>query len=395
MTQTGRVRLYDNFIATRAQVQSRLQEAGITEAALADWGSHGPVQGTDFGARGLVATELRESASFGGDQAGDQLRDELIMEAGSTSDFGTYLNDKATKRLMAGYAEEESNWRQYARDYSVPDFKPVSFVRLTESEDLLEVPEGGPYVDSQLNEIPGPTVSVKDFGRTFSLTRPAIINDDLNQLRDQPARFGRAYVRTLNKSVAAAWSGNGNAYDGTPTFSVAHKNLHTGVLTPDLVSKMATGLRTQIDDNSNRIGLRPYALVVPPELETEALRIINGTQVAMAVNGTSGLTAGRAPFGYGDQNVIGQIVNRLIVETYMTDPDDFVLIADPVRAPSIGVGFLGGVQTPDIFLKDPGMRNVLGTPDPYSMFYDEITWKVRGTWGTAMLDWRGAQKSVN
>jgi len=83
-----------------------------------------------------------------------------------------------------------------------------------------------------------------------------------------------------------------------------------------------------------------------------------------------------------------------IVEDYLTDPNDWFLFADTQEAPVTGVGFLNGVEQPDVFLADPGMINVLGGRDPYSMRYDEITWKVRADWGTGVFDWRGAVKAV-
>jgi len=47
---------------------------------------------------------------------------------------------------------------------------------------------GREYHDSQINEIVGPSITVETFGRAFSLSRRALINDDLNQLRDRPRR---------------------------------------------------------------------------------------------------------------------------------------------------------------------------------------------------------------
>jgi hypothetical protein len=87
--------------------------------------------------------------------------------------------------------------------------------------------------------------------------------------------------------------------------------------------------------------------------------------------------------------------DSVVQEPWLNDPNDYYITADPQIAPGLAVGFLNGKQTPDIFLRDPGMRNVLGTSDPYSMHYDEIFWKVRHDWGTVILDWRGVQKSAN
>lgn len=344
----------------------------------------------DFGRWGGPNKLMEGYLQWADTEEADELR-----ESGASTDFASYMADKATKRLMWGYGEVSASWRQWTRTYNVPDFKPISFVRLTEMQDLLTVPEGGEYKDSQIDEIVGPSLTVETFGRLFSLTRRAIINDDLNQLRDRPAAMGRAAARTLSRSVVAKLEGNPNAYDGTPTFHVNHNNLLTLPLTEDALQQAITKLRTQTDPNGLRIGLRPRTLLIPPHLEFTARRILNSQQL-MAVPGVAGTNAGSAQVVttlQGNQNVVAGIVDYMVDE-YLTDSNDWYLLADQNEAPIVAVGFLNGKETPDVFLKDPGMRNVLGGSDPYSMEFDEIVWKIRHDWGTGIMDWRGGVKSA-
>jgi hypothetical protein len=83
-----------------------------------------------------------------------------------------------------------------------------------------------------------------------------------------------------------------------------------------------------------------------------------------------------------------------VVEDYVTDNNDWYLFADQNEAPVLATGFLNGAQQPQVFLKDPGMRLILGGSDPYSMEFDEIVWKIRHDWGTGVFDWRGVVKSI-
>lgn len=324
---------------------------------------------------------------------------EELRESGSTTDFATYLADKATKRLMWGYSDVSSSWRAYTRVYSVSDFKPISFTRLTEMADLLPVAEGGEYLDSEIAEIAGPSITVGKFGRLFSLTREAIINDDLNQLRERPAALGRAAARTIGHYIVDALEANGNTYDGQALFHTNHNNLLTGgstyALSETALAAGITKLRLQTDPNGNRIGLRPRNLIVPAELELIARRIIQSTTVPLAgfAAGGGSPTQAQVQHGFGGNNVLSGIVDP-IVEEYLTDPSDWYLAASPQEAPVVGVGFLNGKETPDIMLKDPGMRLVLGGSDPYGMEFDEITWKIRHEWGYSNLDWRGMVKAV-
>ena len=349
--------------------------------------------------RGIDAKKLKEAgvtfqeARIGRDNSGRELGDEL-RESGSTSNFQTYLNDKATKRLMWGYGEISTSWRRYARTYNVSDFKPITFTRLGEMAPLLQILEGGEYKDSPLAEIVGPSITVKKFGRLFSLTREALINDDLNQLRDRPAALGRAAARTLATAVISFLEGNPAAYDGTQLFHTNHLNLNVFPLSEQGLADTITKLRRQKNPDGNIIGLAPRTVVVPPELELILDRILTSTTVPLAGFFAAGQpsTATQVQHGMGGTNVLSRRNITPVTEEYLTDPSDWYLFADMGEAPTIGVGFLNGVETPAIMLKDPGMRLILGGSDPYSMEYDEIVWKIRHEWGTAALDWRGAQK---
>jgi len=371
--QGGSVKLFDAFSERREQDEQVLSEAGY-----------------DY-------DTLREAIA-----RGEEL-DERLLESGNSSDFPTYLNDKVTKRLMWGYADEPSAWRAYCRTYSVPDFKPISFTRLTEMEQLLEIQEGGPYEDSKIEQIVGPSITVRTFGRTFSLSRKALINDDLNQLRDRPAGMGRAAARTLGHDVVGTLQANPNAYDGHKLISVEHANILSGTtafLSEDSAAEAIVLLATQTDPNGNIIGLRGRQIVIPIQLELIARRILFSTIVPEPQTGIAPSVPGPSvpwtaqQFGRGGDNVMRGFASYT-VEPYLTDPADWYYFADPNEAPVLGVGFLNGIETPSIFLRDPGMRNVLGGSDPYSAEWDEIFWKCRHEWGTAVLDWRGVVGTVS
>jgi hypothetical protein len=206
--------------------------------------------------------------------------------------------------------------------------------------------------------------------------------------------MGRAAARTVSRSVTAALENNGNTYDGQALFSAPHNNLLTTALDETQLQVAMTKMRTQTDPNGLRIGLRPQRLLIPVQLEYTARRILNSAQL-LAVPGVAGtgVAAGAATTLQGNVNVAAGLVDYT-VEDYLTDANNWYLIADPQEAPVIGVGFLNGRDTPDVFLKDPGMRNVLGGNDPYSMEFDEIVWKIRQDWGTGLMDWRGAVGAI-
>jgi hypothetical protein len=310
-----------------------------------------------------------------------------LRESGSSTDFANYLNNVVGKRLMKVYREAPAYWNRYTTSYNVPDFKPLSMYGLTEGQDLLPFDEGGEYKDSQISERVGPTMTVSTYGRLFSISRKALINDDLGLLRDTPGRLGRAAARTLNRSVVAALEGNGNAYDGTALFHADHSNLLSGALSESSLASAALLMNQQTDDNGNPIMVAADMLVIPGGLEITARRILNSVEITIQGAATT------PAYGEGNANVMRGYVDY-IVDRYFTDANDWYLFANPADAPVLGVGFLNGQREPQTMLKDPGMRLVLGGNDPYSMEFDTIEYKVRHEWGTAIIDWRGAVKSA-
>jgi hypothetical protein len=317
----------------------------------------------------------------------DSDRASELREAGHSTDFATYSSALVTKRLMQVYRDTPSIWNRYSATYNVPDFKPISFVGLTEGEDLIEFVEGGEYKDSKIAERTGVSLSVKTYGRLFSISRKALINDDLGLLRDAPGRLGRASARTLAKHVVEFLEANGNAYDGTATFHSSHNNLVTDALSESGLSAAALKFNAQTDDNGNPITLIPSMLVVPPGLEITARRILNSVEITTQGSGST------PAYGQGTANVMQGYV-PYAVERYFTDTNNWYLFADPNEAPVLAVGFLNGQRNPQVMMEDPSMRMTLGGTDPYSMEFDQMTYKVRHEWGVALTDWRGAVKAA-
>lgn len=307
-----------------------------------------------------------------------------LEESGASTDFPNYLAAVLNKRMMKTYREAASIWKTYAAGYDVPDFKAQSFYGLLELPDLLEVLEGEDYKDQAVKERVGATITVKTYGRKFSITRKALINDDMGQLRDHPGRQGRAAARSMSRSIVGALTGNGNAYDGVATFHATHNNLITDALSETGLGNAALKLNQQVDDNGNPIELIPRLLVVGAGDELTARRILHSAEIHQPGTGST------PAYGQGSENVMRGYV-PYAVERYFTDANNWYLFASAEDAPVVAMGFLNGNRNPSIFLKDPGMRNVSGGgSDPYTMDFDEMVWKCRADWGTALLDWRGA-----
>lgn len=310
-----------------------------------------------------------------------------LREANVSTDFANYMSTLQNKRMMRSYREVSSTWTRWTTDYEVGDFKPVQTVGLTELPDLLPVDEEGAYKMSEIGERTGPSLTVKTYGRLWAITRKAIINDDMQQLRDYPARVGRAAARTLSRFVVKTLEGNGNYSDGVALFHASHNNLITDALSETGLQNAMLKLAQQTDDFGNPIELTGEFLLIPVGLTLTARRILESTEIHIQGSGNT------PAYGQGNANVVEGAAN-VIVDRYLTDANDWYLFANPADVPVIAVGFLNGVRNPQVMLRDPGMRLVLGGSDPYTMDFDEMQWKIRHDWGSAIVDYRGAVKAA-
>lgn len=314
---------------------------------------------------------------------------EDLREAGTTSDFPTYLEDKLHRRFLKSFREVEPAWMRYSYIQNVPDFREMTSVGLGEFSDLLPIPEDGEYTDMPLPEYTGPKIQLGTFGRSFSLGRRVIINDELNKMNDIPRRLARAARRTLAKKVVAIIAGNATAYDGTALFHASHNNLGSTAFDEASLPTAINKLRLQTDQNSLRIDLKAEYLLHPIELKFTVDRVLNGTMIPNAGTGAT------AAYGQTEYHAMRAILTP-IEDPYFTDATDWYVITSPDQeTATVSVGFLNGKQEPDLLLKDPGMRSVMGAgSDPYSFHFDKIEYKVRHDWATAPGEWRGGVKHV-
>lgn len=299
-----------------------------------------------------------------------------LKESGSSSDFPNLLANTMYKILVDKFKGVSSPWAQYTAQGDLADFKTADRVIVSEAPDLLEIEEDGPYTDSKLTDRKY-QIALKTYGRTFSIGRRVIINDDLDAIRKQPARFGRSSARTLVKKIVAALEGDSMSYDGNRLFSSNHNNVANTSLTNDatgiaaVVAGMVRIAQSTEPDSGEKMGITAKYLLVPPELEDVAMRIINGT-VYVPVS-TSG--------GSNEPGMVRRLIP--IVEPFLTSTTAWYILASPEDAPWCEVGFLNGKQTPDLLMKRADTVNLAGGEDPYGYEFDEIFYKVRHDWAIA------------
>lgn len=357
---------------TMGEAESDKFRAAAQDAVLMAAGI--PVADAAPGANELRAHSLvelaREALQREGLRAnfGDNL--ELAREAiNSTSTFPAIMSNLANKSVMNGFNEAETTYQLWAGKGSNRDFKEATRVALSEAGDLELVPEGSQFKAMTFGETSART-KVATYGKLFSLTRQAIINDDLGMFSAIATRFGSAAKRLVNKMVYAQLTGNVVMDDGVALFNSKHGNVaSTGeALSVKAIAKAVTAMRRQKGiQGTATLNITPKYLIVPPELEMVAYQLMNSTADVAGIN----------------SGVVNPYKGRftVIADAEIADPDAWYLVADATQHDTIETTFLNGVEAPR-----------LETRQGFDV--DGIEYKVALDVGVRALDFRGLYKNA-
>mgnify|MGYP000966789989 FL=1 len=284
----------------------------------------------------------------------------------STSDFGNILLDVANKALLQGWDEAEETFQRWTKKGQLSDFKTAHRVGMGGFPALRQVREGAEYKYVTTGD-KGETIALATYGEIFSITRQAIINDDLNQLTDVPMKMGRAAKGTIGDLVYAVLTKNPKLSDGKALFHADHKNLSTGAISVSSLDDGRKLMRLQ-KEGERSLNIRPAFMLVPVALETLA----NQTIKSASVKGAD-INAG----------IVNPIQNfaEVIAEARLDDADAKAwYLAAAQGTDTIEVAYLNGVDTPYIDQQE-------------GFTTDGIATKVRIDAGVAPLDYRGMTKS--
>lgn len=319
-----------------------------------------------------VADIARACLSRAGQSPGNLSRPDLIRAALSTSDFPGILANSLGKMLRAGYEAEPASHRAWVKTTHVPDFKEQSRVVLGSMPSLEKVPEGGEFKAGAFDEDRSMPFAVETYGRIITLTRQALINDDLGAFNTIVRNAGQASARVEADLVYAMLvenAGKGQTMqDARPLFDQAHGNLappQSG-LDATVLGLARTMLRRQIAVGGGILNLQPKFLVVPPELEQTA-------EVLLAAS------AQRVNQG-ADQTLAAPWLANLILVTEPRLADGaFYLVADSMQIDTFELAMLEGRDGPTVDESDE--FNTAG--HSYRVIHDV---------GGRFLDWRGVAK---
>jgi hypothetical protein len=286
----------------------------------------------------------------------------------TSSDFTRILANVANKAMLKGYEEAGETFQRWTAAGSLPDFKPQSRVDLNLFPSLEKVEEGAEYTYGTIGDR-GESIQLATYGRLFSVTRQAIINDDMSAMVRVPQRMGRAAIRTVGNLVYAILTGNPTMADGQPLFSAAHNNDGNLGLSIDGLDAGRVAMALQQDPDGVAVGglnIQPAYLIVPVALSGEARILLNSQYVP------------------GETFVPNRVQGfaELVFDARLdaNSSTEYFLAASPSLYDTIEVAYLNGAQAP-----------VLEQKEGWGV--DGVEFMVRLDAGVKALDFRGLYRS--
>lgn len=336
-----------------------------------------------------------------------------FREALTVSDFPTLFGDIIDRTLLANYKETPYTYKTWCHLEQVNDFRVARRIRVDygtgigilqaagtgantgqnpqynpNSQVLTPIESNGPYPEDKLSTS-SYLYNLFKYGRVMPFAWETMVNDDLNALKDTPARFGIG-ARRMEEFFATSLIAN-----NTNFFKAANNNIVKSTIA-NLTSPSPpvafsnpplsiAGLQyamivmaAQRDLTGQPISVESLILMVSPNNEIRANNILNATSLSLNEEGgtLTAAGAGATASNYNAQRLEAQNWMRgrvkLVVNYQLPICDTtyggtgWYLFADPNYRPAVVFGQLRGHTMPEMFMKTPNSvaigEGVMGGP---------------------------------
>lgn len=325
----------------------------------------------------MAIESLKAEGIDGSRMSKDELYQQVVTRQffNPSSAFPSIMDQAIRKAYEAGYNEVNVTWDMWAATGTLTDFKKQQGNYVAGAAgDFLEVPENGELKADKPTDHKRPERQLKTYGRQFSMSRQAFINDDIGFITTVPARYAAAAQRTINRQVYEVIYNNGKIYDGKALFCTEHKNIITSGAKPTLESFKATRklLQKQTDLDGEAINIRPMYILTPSDYEMDFAELLLASTLS-----DESVTGKFNPF-YGKNYQV--IVDDTIASMAGSSAVPWFMVGDKADALSVQVDFLNGQRIPTIRRSEvPG---TLG-----------FVWDIYLDWGISVMDFRGIAKN--
>lgn len=307
------------------------------------------------------------------------------MKAASTASFTTVFQDVMNKQIRKQYDFSMINDRlsKLIEEVNVETLDTQHVYDIGSFGLLSDVAESGTYQELSDPDDVEATYTLKKIGDIFKVTEEMFYTSGskVTQLiRMFPRKMANSARATRNKFIADLITGcNGstvnalNIYDGTPLYTSTHANITYSALNYTTFFAGYTAMSNQTVLNSGLpTEIEPRWLLVPTELKIDALNITENPQYPVDTNGA---VIKNTYAGLGIQVI--SLPNYYLC----SDINNWYLIGDKNKAPTLQMGFFQGKRTPQIYLQNQDVNGEVFTND-------EWTWKIKFRFGGALTDYR-------
>ncbi len=289
--------------------------------------------------------------------------------------FPAILDSTIRKSIVELYNSVPTTFQAWTTKGSLKDFKTTAdheYV-IGGMGDFLLVPENGELKPMIPKTELLPNRKLDTYGRTFSMTRQAFINDDIGFLTEVPGLYAAAAKKTIDKQVYSLLYNNAPIFDGVNFFHKNHGNLITkgGKPTQASIQAIILQMQHQRDQFGEAIYITPQHIIVPVGYEFELAVILHSAQVVGSNNNDI-----NPLYNYPINIIQTPVLNALAGENAVP----WFMVANTASAKHIQVDYLNGQETPTVRrMETPG---VLG-----------FQWDIYLDWGIAVRDFRGIAKN--
>jgi hypothetical protein len=282
----------------------------------------------------------------------------------SSSDFPIILGNTVNRTLRAAYDLQPRTFLPFCRRASAKDFRNMTKAQISGIVGNFDlIPEGAEYERKTLNEA-SESYRVFKYGQIIAITWETLINDDLDAFSRVPAAIAAKAAQRQSDIVWGILTSNPNMSDNQPLFSAPHGNLGTATAIVEAgINAARAAMRKQTSLEGDFINVQPQFMMVGPDKETEAQKLLQAVIVATRTQ---------------DTNVFRGFTD-LIVEPRLTG-NQWYLSANPSTIDTIEYAFLEG-------------DGELFTEQKTGFDVDGVQIKARMVFGAKAIDWRGLYRN--
>lgn len=205
------------------------------------------------------------------------------------SAFPSIMDEVVTKSYVEGLAKAPVTFDKWVKIGSLSNFKKTNNHEyiMALMGNLEKVPENGELKAYVPEDVKLPERQLETYGRQFTLSRKAFIDDDIGLVTSIPYRFGIISKRTQNDLVYDLLLGDKKIYDGKTMFDKSRGNvLDAGTdITLEAVAKMIYKIGIQKDEAGNQLAIVPDIFIVPFGLGTKVKQLLT-TDTFYSAEGT-------------------------------------------------------------------------------------------------------------